>query len=683
MLTALPKGRSSRYLSRVMRVWAFVGLFSLSFSLVGCDPGGGSDGPVRDGGGDAAFVDDDRDTDGDGIADSSEGRAMRTDTDGDGTPDYQDEDSDNDGIPDSVEAGDSELSTPPRDADRDGTPDFQDLDSDDNLIPDADEAEGDTDGDGLPDFADIDDDNDRARDLQELESGGPSRDTDGDGLVDFKDPDRDDDFIRDGDEQSIDTDEDGIPDWEDLDSDADGWSDADEAGDEDIFTDPVDTDEDGTPDFQDPDSDNDGISDAAERDLGTDRILSDSDGDGISDLIEVGAGTDPLDDTDNPRARGDFVFVIPYEEAPMPERDTLEFKTSIQFADVYFLFDLSGSMGGEIASMRTGVQMVMQDLTCDPTGGGACMEDADCAAGVCSIEGVCVEDPVTAGCVPNFWTGTGGYRVNLEHALSVQPNPATTAGAFLSNDSSGTENLYRAVQCVADGGSCTSGCSGTGIGCPGYRPEAVRILVTFTDEDSDAGSLAGAAGALVREDITFIGVWSGSTSSTQRQAVVNLARDSNSLDSSGSPLVFNGMDASTADAITPAIREVVQGVPLRVTIEATEVDGDDGDALRFIDYLEVNTSGTGACTMVSETEDAGWGVAGSESDGNDDAFSSLTPGTSVCWDVVPIMNDIQEPALAPLVYEAELTVFGDGSPLDSRKIFFLIPPRIEVGPPIG
>ncbi|MBO6939006.1 MAG: hypothetical protein JJ863_28820 [Deltaproteobacteria bacterium] len=664
-----------------MRVWSYLGSSLLILSFFGCDAGGGSDGPVRDGSVDG-MVTDTRDTDGDGIADVSEGRAERLDTDGDGTPDYQDLDSDNDGIPDSVEAGDDDPSTPPRNSDGRDAPDFQDLDSDDNGIPDADESLDDTDGDGIPDFQDIDDDNDLARDLQELESGGPSRDTDGDGLVDFKDPDRDDDTIRDGEESSIDTDEDGIPDWEDLDSDADGWSDADEAGDTDVFTPAADTDEDGIPDFQDPDSDNDGISDAQERVEGTDRTLSDTDGDGISDLIEVGAGTDPLDGTDSPRTRGDFVFVIPFEEAPMPERDTLEFKTSIQFADVYFLFDLSGSMDDEIASMRTGVQMVMDDLTCDPTGGGACMEDTDCAAGVCSIEGVCVEDPVVAGCVPNFWTGTGGYRINLEHALSLQPDPATTSGAFLTNDSSGTENLYRAVQCVADGGSCTGGCSSSGIGCPGYRPEAVRILVTFTDEDSDAGSLAGAAGALVREDITFIGVWSGSTGSDQRDDVVDLARDSGSLDSSGSPLVFNGMDASTASLITPAIREVVQGVPLRVTIEATEEDGDDGDALRFIDYLEVNTSGTGACTAVATTEDAGWGVAGSESDGHDDAFPSLTPGTGVCWDVVPIMNDIQEPGTGPLVYEARLTVYGDGSPLDSRKVFFLIPPRIEVGPPI-
>ena len=37
-----------------------------------------------------------------------------------------------------------------------------------------------------------------------------------------------------------------------------------------------------------------------------------------------------------------------------------------------------------------------------------------------------------------------------------------------------------------------------------------------------------------------------------------------------------------------------------------------------------------------------------------------------------------EPATRPLVYEAVLTVSGDGSPLDSRRVFFLVPPEIPV-----
>ena len=40
------------------------------------------------------------------------------------------------------------------------------------------------------------------------------------------------------------------------------------------------------------------------------------------------------------------------------------------------------------------------------------------------------------------------------------------------------------------------------------------------------------------------------------------------------------------------------------------------------------------------------------------------------------MNTTTMPEASPLVFEAELTVYGDGSPLDSRTVFFLVPPVI-------
>lgn len=92
---------------------------------------------------DAAWVNPDCDLtgdyDGDGISNADEGCMYNTDTDGDTTPDYQDFDSDNDGIPDSLEAGDSDLSTRPTDFDGDGLPDFRDPDSDNDGVPDGDE----------------------------------------------------------------------------------------------------------------------------------------------------------------------------------------------------------------------------------------------------------------------------------------------------------------------------------------------------------------------------------------------------------------------------------------------------------------------------------------------------------------------------------------------------------------
>ncbi|MEM6954647.1 MAG: hypothetical protein AAF645_03135 [Myxococcota bacterium] len=614
------------------------------------------------------------DADGDTISDEDEGRSMGIDTDGDGTPDYLDSDSDGDGFPDSSEAGDESAASPPDDADGDGTPNFRDLDSDGNGIPDAEEDRGDTDGDGELDFVDRDDDNDFVPDLQELADQGPDVDTDDDGIVDFKDPDRDNDTILDGAETNVDTDGDETPDWSDGDSDADRIADRDEAGDDDLSTPPIDTDGDTIPDFQDPDSDDDGLSDLDESMMGTDPRDADSDDDGVSDLIEVGAGTDPRDPAVNPRTEGNFVFVVPWMEDPEPARDTLEFKTSIQFADVYFVFDRSGSMSGEINAMRDAVRQTLSDLTCEDFG-VPCAGDDACADGqVCSLEGSCIEDPTTTTCVPSIWSGAGRYESSYNNLLSLQPDPATTGTRIGSISTGGNdEDFYEMATCVATG-TCGSGCSSAlpgGIGCPEFRPEAVRLLIAFTDENSDGGSRDGAINALNENGITFIGVWSGSPTSSARNDMVRLAEGTDSRNAAGEPLIFNGMDASVAPVVTGAINEVVEGIPLRVTIEAQEVEGDDGDAVRFIDRLEVNVSGA-PCTPIAETEDT-------NADGFDDAFTSVLPGRGVCWDVVPVRNeDIQEPSTSPLVYQARLTVFGDGSPLDERTVFFLVLPRVEV-----
>jgi hypothetical protein len=103
------------------------------------------------------------DTDGDTIADLDEGVGTGRDTDHDGTPDYLDLDSDGDGAPDSVEAGDTDVSTTPHDSDWDGIYDFMDLDSDSDGLSDEDEWDSpghcldlthpDTDRDGQSDLA--------------------------------------------------------------------------------------------------------------------------------------------------------------------------------------------------------------------------------------------------------------------------------------------------------------------------------------------------------------------------------------------------------------------------------------------------------------------------------------------------------------------------------------------------
>ncbi len=643
------------------------------------------------------------DADGDTIADVDEGT---DDADGDGTPNDQDDDSDGDGIPDSVEAGDADVDTEPVDTDSDGTPNFLDDDSDGNGILDADEPSADFDDDGELDSQDIDDDGDLIPDSVEIAGQGSDcdgdgmedatqgtpdapKDCDGDGDPDYQDLDSDSDTISDLDEGAIDSDGDGIRDRYESDSDGDGLSDAAEAGDDDLATAPVDTDADGVPDYRDTDSDNDGIDDVDEVAAGTDPTNIDSDGDGVTDLVEQAAGTDPLDGADNPQASGDFVFIVPYEEPTTPPKDTVKFRTNIQFADVYFAFDTTGSMSAELTAMQnaaTGVPAIVSAVECDVLG-GVCALDADCAAGIC-FNNTCVQDPnVGQGCIPDLWTGVGRWdELNTyRNLVSVQPDPAVTAANVPGTGGGGSEAPFQPSHCIANPALCPDisagnmNCAPSGVGCPGFRDDAVRIYVQITDADQQCSgggcgsfTAASAGAALQSAGIEFISLYGtddGGGQFSPAEVAQNIGIAAGTVDMNGNPFTYLAVDASVVTNATTAILELARGKALNTTIDATDDTTDAVDATQFIDYLEVNITGMLAdCEIVTPTADT-------NADSFDDAFPQLFPGKKVCWDVNPVpVNTTVMPTEDPQIYRAILTVRGDGSPLDQRDVYFLIPP---------
>ncbi len=675
---------------------------SLACLLVAAACGAGE--PGEDGG-EGGGVGDLRDSDADTISDVDEGRSSDTDTDADGTPDYLDADADGDTIADAVEAGDADVATPPLDADEDGKPNFLDLDSDENGALDALEGGADFDADGIYDAADADNDGDNASDAAEFAGanadcnndaaadvpGSPQtpQDCDSDGKANHHDLDSDGDFILDAFEGVGDTDQDGFLDRYDLDSDGDTLPDSVEAGDDDPNTAPADSDDDGTADHLDLDSDSDGLTDILEVEAGSDTKVADTDGDGVTDLIEWAGGTDPQDPADTPQANGDFVFLVPYMEPTDPLEDTLEFRTSIQYADLYFSIDTTGSMSEEFNTLQSTLSQIIQTLACDETG-VACTQDSQCGTDEICFDDQCITDPnVGNGCVPDMWTGVGLWNdINTyRNYVGLQPDPAITAAAINPQGfPGGSEAIFQPPACVANPAACPGisfaqmNCAATGIGCPGYRPEAIRVYLHVSDADNQCfgGNCATfspnyAASLLIQQDIKFVGLYGTDdcnefNNCQQQQQYNSLAILSQSVDGMGNPFVYPAADSQVQQMTVAAVLDIVRGKPIDVTIEPEDAPNDAGDAMQFIDYLESNVSGQGNCT-------AGLTTIDTDANSYNDAFPQLLPGTPVCWDVHPVpMNTTVQPTDQPQLFVAKLKVLGDGSLVDDRDVFFLVPP---------
>ncbi len=507
--------------------------------------------------------------------------------------------------------------------------------------------------------------------------------------------DADGDTIDDIHEGSGDTDGDTIIDREDLDSDADGIPDADEAGDEDLATPPIDTDGDFVPDFRDPDSDGDGISDADELTAGTDPYDPDSDGDGATDLVEIVAETDPNDSMDNPHSRGDFVFLVPYGDDPSPDVDTLVFGTNIQMADVYFMIDRSASMNNEILNLRTSLS-----TTIVPAVDAAI---PDVWFGVGQLD----QCPNAAGCT------SSGTAIFIQNLANVDGDPAVTQAALdaMSGTCTGAKEPYvAALWLIANGdpsvwawpASKVAGrtCADPATtGWPCFRPGAVPIVVMFGDEsfytqsygagcDPSTGAAPSFDQAVAEMNAIharFIGINSGNTLA----GFTDVCTATGSVDTTGSPLAFTipGDGTGLGDQVIDAIEMLASQVPLDIFADAVDVDegpSDSVDATIFIDRIVPNTVG-GVVDPADPTRVCVGGLHVEDTAGGDtvpDVFVDVLPGTVVCFDIYPAKNVTVEPEPMPLLFLAQVRVIGEGiTVLDTRDVWFLVPPDVSIGGP--
>jgi hypothetical protein len=454
----------------------------------------------------------------------------------------------------------------------------------------------------------------------------------------------------------------------DVDSDSDADSDSD--SDADTSTDPA------------ADNDNDGLSNGFEEELGTDPNDSDSDDDGVSDLVEWVAGTDPLDPDSNPQAEGNFYFLVPYNNAPDPTEDTLEFATDIQTADLFFLMDTTASMGGEIdnlmSSLSTFIIPEVEDIIGDIWYGVGRFDD-----------------------YPQMPYGDASEGdVVYQLVQQMTPDPALAQTAVNTLDTHWGQDLAEstvpALYVTATGEGLGSyldpqdSCDPGAVGYPCFRDGAIPIIMLFTDApfhngpgDYDAytsitpdpPTYSEAVDALNAIHAKVLPVWSpsGYPSSVESHCI-SIATDTGAVDYTDNPLVFgidqygNGIDVEVVNAVDALAHDV----PLDISALGRDDESDDVDATVFIDYITPFNENTPLCTGDLVTLDI-------DDDTINDVFVDVMPGTPVCFDVVPAENTTVPATGDPQLFVAFIDVLGDFiTVLDTREVYFLVPPDTPI-----
>lgn len=503
-----------------------------------------------------------------------------------------------------------------------------------------------------------------------------TEDADGDGIADWSE----------GRQLGRDTDGDGTPDYQDADSDGDGIPDTTEAGGGNPCA-PRNSDIDGTPDYIDLDSDNDGLSDVEEVGAGTDPTSIDSDGDGVTDLGEVrGTMTDPTDPSST-IPEGDFFVVLPYLGAH--ENRELEFGTDISVADVYFLIDTTGSMGGPIANVQSSLTTIASDLSSRirsvQMGVGEHKDFPFCD----DLFGDCYGDASDTAYV--------NHQVITDSVADVQAGLALlSASGGADGPESQTQSIFHTASGL--GGSYTHSTGSWSIpaarcevfpdetrrriGYPCFRAGALPIVVLVSDvswHNGPSGSepysgispapptFDRAVSEMNRIGARFIGVAVGGGGRTEMEA---MARATGSVDGSGTPLVYDSSGGTVSSSIIDGIGTLIGGTPQDVNTRAENVAGNpDGvDATGFIKMIVPQTGcspASGACGPMP-------GVTYDHQDAT--TFYEVIPGTRVTFDV-DFYNDFVTPPPTAQIYRALIIVVGNGvAELDSRQVFIVVPP---------
>ncbi|HEY8432591.1 MAG TPA: vWA domain-containing protein [Sandaracinaceae bacterium] len=373
------------------------------------------------------------------------------------------------------------------------------------------------------------------------------------------------------------------------------------------------------------------------------------------------AGTDAGPDAGPPMP--DECIELPYLEPPSELE--VSFRAQILSADVFFLVDVTGSMGEEIDQIRARLR--------DEITPGLVAAIPDVRFGV----GHFADFPIPER---NYGDIDDDLFVLLTRAVgNVSVVQMAVDRLPLQGGRDGPEALVEALYLTATGegfgrfappASCPPGT----VGYPCFRADGSRIILAFTDAPSHNGpgghdAYEGISPPPHTYDVTVnalrmigakvLGLYSGGAGGVGEMDLVALARDTGAIREDGTPIVFDigRSGTSLGPSVVEAVRSLVEEVPIDVDVLLEDFEGDSFDALSFV---------RGVIADRAEPADGATNLG--------DRFVDVRPGTRVFFRIV-LANDLIPQTDEPQRFYMRVVLRGDGvTRLQETLLEVLVPP---------
>lgn len=366
-----------------------------------------------------------------------------------------------------------------------------------------------------------------------------------------------------------------------------------------------------------------------------------------------GLEVDRLDATLDAPLPDASTFVPPDVCIPLPPREPprelpVSFVTRISEADVFFLVDVTGSMGEEIEQIRRRLG--------DTIAPGIAASIADVRFSLAQYADFPISPYGLDDDLPfRLITASTSDLATLQRGLDLLQ---LSSGG--DEAESGLEALYLAASGQGLGLLVPDRrCAADTVGYPCFRRAGSRIFVWITDAPSHNGPFGEhpygpevaprphryeeGIEALTRIGAKVLGLYSGTGDETGRAHVEEIARRTGAV-VDGEPLVFDiGTDgARLGTSVVEAVRTLVDEVPIDITIRTEDDPADALDATLFVRGVET----VGAEPSSGAVQRA-------------DRFDAVRPGTRVTFRVL-FANERIERGPLPIRYRLRVTLIGDG-----------------------